>query len=200
MGEAEECGLIIPLGNWVLRETCRQVVAWDRAGFHLPRVSVNLSVRQLERPDFLETLMGILAETGMSPERLQLEITESVVMAVDDAFALLGQLRQRGIRLSIDDFGTGYSSLNYLKLLPIQEVKVDRSFVIGIGQDRGDEAIIRTVMALAASLGLEVVAEGVEEARQASFLEGVGCHLLQGYLHGRPQDAEAFLTAWTVTA
>ena len=197
IGLAEESGLIIALGTWVLRETCRQMMRWREAGFDLPEVSVNLSVKQLERPEFIDTLLAILDETGLEPQRLKLELTESVVMAVDDAFTLLERLRDLGIRLAIDDFGTGYSSLNYLKLLPIQQLKIDRSFVVGIGSNHGDEAIIRTVMALAKSLDLDVVAEGVETDAQADFLKQLGCQHLQGFLHGKPVEAAEFAARWS---
>ncbi len=171
-------------------------MAWREQGFDLPQVSVNLSVKQLERPEFIATLTEILDETGLEPSRLKLEITESVVMLVDDAVALLERLRNLGICLAIDDFGTGYSSLNYLRLLPIQQLKIDRSFVAGIGLRHGDEAIVTTVMALATSLGLDVVAEGVETAEQADFLRALGCRQLQGFLHGRPVDARSFEARW----
>ncbi|HMV01036.1 MAG TPA: EAL domain-containing protein, partial [Rhodocyclaceae bacterium] len=194
---AEETGLIVGLGSWVLRETCRQVVAWQAEGFDLPQVSVNLSVKQLERPEFIAMLTAILEETGLEPHRLKLEITESVVMQVDNAIVLLDRLRSLGICLAIDDFGTGYSSLSYLKLMPIQQLKIDRSFVAGIGKSRGDEAIITTVMALARSLSLEVVAEGVETSEQAAFLRNLGCRQLQGFLHGQPVDAREFEIRWS---
>ena len=194
---AEETGIIIALGTWVLRETCRQVMRWTASGFELPQVSVNLSVKQLERPEFVETLQAILEETGIEPGRLKLEITESVVMAVDDAFTLLDRLRKIGISLALDDFGTGYSSLSYLKMLPVQQLKIDRSFVIGIGQNPEDEAIIRSVMALAQSLNFEVVAEGVETAEQAAFLSASGCHQLQGFLHGSAVAPAEFRARWS---
>ena len=193
---AEETGLIVGLGNWVLRETCRLVMAWREEGFDLPQVSVNLSVKQLERPEFIASLMAILEETGLEPDRLKLEITESVVMQVDDAIGLLERLRKLGICLAIDDFGTGYSSLSYLRRLPIQQLKIDRSFIAGIGRNTGDEAIVTTVMTLARNLGLEVVAEGVETAEQAAFLRDHGCRQLQGFLHGKPADAREFEARW----
>lgn len=193
---AEESGIIVPLGKWVLRETCRQVMHWLHQGFDLPQVSVNLSVRQLERPGFVETLERILEETGMPPSRLKLEITESVVLAVKDARDLLERLRQLGVTLSLDDFGTGYSSLSYLKLLPVEQLKIDRSFVVGIGQNPDDEAIIRSVMALARSLDFEVVAEGVETEAQADFLKSVGCQRLQGWLHGKAVAPAEFHARW----
>ena len=197
---AEDSGVIVSLGNWVLRETCRQVMQWQGSGFDLPQVSVNLSVKQLERPEFIDTLDQILVDTGMDPARLKLEITESVVMAVSDAFELLERLRRLGITLALDDFGTGYSSLSYLKMLPVQQLKIDQSFVVGIGSNPGDEAIIRSVMALARSLDFEVVAEGVETAEQADFLAALGCDQLQGFLHGRAVAPAEFRARWSVTA
>lgn len=194
---AEESGIIIKLGNWVLRESCRQVMQWRLAGFNLPQLSVNLSVKQLERPEFIDTLDDILCETGIDPTCLKLEITESVVMQVGNAFNILDRLRNLGITLSLDDFGTGYSSLSYLKMLPVQQLKIDQSFVVGIGNNPGDEAIIRSVMAMAQSLGFEVVAEGVETQEQAAFLSKLGCQKLQGFLHGRAIAPAEFLARWS---
>ena len=194
---AEDSGIIIALGTWVLRETCHQVMKWTASGFDLPQVSVNLSVKQIERPAFVDTLLEILDETGIEASRLKLEITESVVMAVDDAFSLLDRLRKIGIGLALDDFGTGYSSLSYLKMLPVQQIKIDRSFVSGIGSNPEDEAIIRSVMALAQSLDFEVVAEGVETAEQAAFLKASGCHQLQGFLHGSAVAPAEFRARWS---
>jgi len=193
---AEDSGGIITLGTWVLRETCRQVMQWQASGFVLPQVSVNISVRQLERREFVETLENILSETGMDPGRLKLEITESVVMAMSDACELLERLTAIGVTLALDDFGTGYSSLSYLKMLPVQQLKIDRSFIVGIGSNSGDEAIIETVMALARSLGFEVLAEGVETREQAEFLAGLGCHQFQGFLYGKALPATEFLPRW----
>ncbi|MGB4063215.1 MAG: EAL domain-containing protein [Azonexus sp.] len=195
---AEDSGLIVGLGNWVLRETCRQVMQWRKSGFDLPQVSVNLSAKQLERPEFIDVLGQILDETGMDATSLKLELTESVVMAVGDAFDLLARLRDLGISLSLDDFGTGYSSLSYLKLLPVQQLKIDKSFIDGIGKNSGDEAIIRTIMELARSLDFEVVAEGVETVGQSEFLAGLGCEQLQGHLHGKAVPAPEFRTRWSV--
>lgn len=195
---AEESGIIIKLGHWVLRESCRQVMQWRLSGFDLPQLSVNLSVKQLERPEFIDTLDDILCETGIDPASLKLEITESVVMAVGNAFNLLDRLRNMGITLSLDDFGTGYSSLSYLKMLPVQQLKIDQSFVFGIGINQGDEAIIRSVMALAESLGFEVVAEGVESEAQAAFLRALGCQKLQGFLHGRAVAPAEFRSRWAI--
>ena len=195
---AEDSGIIIALGNWVLWETCRQVMQWRNSGFDLPMVSVNLSVKQLERPEFFDTLREILDETGLDAASLKLELTESVVMGVGgDAFSLLQRLRDLGISLALDDFGTGYSSLSYLKMLPVQQLKIDRSFVMGIGLNQGDEAIIRTVMELAKSLGFEVVAEGVETSEQAAFLAELGCQQLQGFLHGKAVAPAEFRARWS---
>lgn len=195
---AEDSGLIVGLGNWVLRETCRQFMNWRASGFELPMVSVNLSVKQLERPEFIDTLDQILAETGMDSTCLKLELTESVVMAVGDACELLEKLRNLGISLALDDFGTGYSSLSYLKMLPVQQLKIDRSFIDGIGRNTGDEAIIRTIMELARSLDFEVVAEGVETTEQATFLAQLGCQQLQGHLHGRAVAPAEFRARWLI--
>jgi diguanylate cyclase (GGDEF)-like protein len=194
---AEDSGLIVGLGNWVLRETCRQVMQWRNSGFDLPKISVNLSVKQLERPEFIEVLSEILDETGMDAGSLKLELTESVVMAVADSFTLLERLRDLGISLSLDDFGTGYSSLSYLKMLPVQQLKIDKSFIDGIGKSSGDEAIIRTVMALARSLDFEVVAEGVETVEQSDFLASLGCEQLQGHLHGKAVAPSEFRARWS---
>lgn len=193
---AEETGLIVALGDQVLEKTCRQVAQWRREGFEMPCVSVNLSVKQLDRSDFPERVAALLAECELPPSCLELEITESVIMAVEDAFAVLDAIRHLGVGLSIDDFGTGYSSLSYLKRLPIQVLKIDRAFVLGIGGDAGDEAIIRTIVALAASLGLATVAEGVEEQAQVDFLHAEGCSTIQGYHYGRPEPADVFATTW----
>lgn len=193
---AEQTGLIVALGDQVLEKTCRQLAQWRREGFEISCVSVNLSVKQLERSGFPERVSELLAEHQLPPSCLELEITESVIMAVDDAFAVLESIRDLGVGLSIDDFGTGYSSLSYLKRLPVQVLKIDRAFVLGIGGDAGDEAIIRAIVALATSLGLTTVAEGVEEQTQVDFLHAEGCSTIQGYHYGRPQPAGVFAEAW----
>lgn len=193
---AEDTGFIVELGAWVLRSACRQLAAWRAEGLEIPKISVNISVRQLDRADIVEVVRGALDEAGLEPAALELEITESVIMAVEDAFGILDKLRTLGVQLAVDDFGTGYSSLSYLKLLPIQTLKIDRSFVIGIGQNAGDEAIIRAIQALASSLGLATVAEGVDAAHQVDFLRGLGCDQIQGYFYGQPQPAREFAAAW----
>jgi diguanylate cyclase (GGDEF)-like protein len=179
---AEETGLIIPLGEWVLRTACTQLQQWLQQGLPPLRVAVNLSVRQLLQKDFAATVEAVLAETGLPPRLLELEITESTLMEnAQDTLAALHRLRSLGVRLSIDDFGTGYSSLSYLKRFPVDIIKIDRSFVRDVPQDADDAAIVTAIIALAHSLRLEVVAEGVETEAQLRFLQARQCDLLQGY-------------------
>lgn len=193
---AEETGFIVTLGEWVLRSACRQMAAWRASGIHIPRIAVNLSVRQLERSDILEVVRSALAESGLPAESLELEITESVIMNTEDAVEVLQRLRDLGVKLAVDDFGTGYSSLAYLKLLPISTLKIDRSFVIGIGNNANDESIIQAVIGMAQSMNLSTVAEGVETAEQLAFLHASGCDEIQGYFFGKPQAADAFSAHW----
>jgi len=193
---AEETGIIVPLGEWILRQVCRQIVTWRAAGLTIPKVSVNLSVKQIERIDIVALVRSVLVETGLDPAALELEITESVIMNIEDSLTILDNLHRLGVHLAIDDFGTGYSSLSYLKKLPVNTLKIDRAFVIGIGENSGDEAIIRTIVALARSLQLTTVAEGVENALQVGFLAAHGCDEIQGYYFGEPQPADAFAAQW----
>lgn len=193
---AEETGFIMELGFWVLCETCRQVAAWDEVGLHVPLVSINLSVKQLERGNLPELLRTIMRETGITPDRLELEITESVIMVMADAFAMLADLRALGVRLALDDFGTGYSSLSYLSKLPVQTLKIDRGFITGIGESRSDETIIQAMVNISRGLNLTSVAEGVETAEQFAFLRQLGCEQVQGYLFGKPVPADEFLSCW----
>ncbi|MBS3936729.1 MAG: EAL domain-containing protein [Sulfuritalea sp.] len=197
---AEESGIIVPLGEWILRQVCRQLVDWRAAGLAVPKVSVNLSVRQVERTDIVALVRSALAETGLDPAALELEITESVIMNAENSLVILENLARLGVRLAIDDFGTGYSSLAYLKKLPIHTLKIDRSFVVGIGVHPDDEAIIRSILTLAGSLRLGTVAEGVETEQQAAFLNALGCDEIQGYLFGQPQPAGAFAAHWQALA
>ncbi|MFZ2853173.1 MAG: EAL domain-containing protein, partial [Rhodocyclaceae bacterium] len=190
---AEETGLIVALGEQVLRSTCRQIVDWQQRGLPALTVAVNLSPRQFQQPDLVAVIAGILAETGADPARIELEITESAAMQnADCAVAALRQLRAMGVSLAIDDFGTGYSSLSYLKRFPIDKLKIDRSFIQGIPGDGDDTAIVQAIVAMAGSLGLRLIAEGVENEAQRAFLETLGCTTAQGYLFGRPQAASEF--------
>lgn len=180
----------------MLCETCRQVAAWDEVGLRVPVVSINLSVKQLERGNLPELLRTIMRETGITPDRIELEITESVIMVMEDAFTMLADLRALGVRLALDDFGTGFSSLSYLKKLPVQTLKIDRAFIIGIGESRSDESIIQAMVDISRSLNLVSVAEGVETAGQFAFLRRLGCEQVQGYLFGKPVPANEFLSRW----
>lgn len=188
---AEEAGLILPIGEWVLRHACIQAAEWCRDFPGFRRVAVNLSIAQLERSDFVDTVSTVLAESGLSAERLELEITEGMLMQSPDISQMvLCRLRDLGLELAIDDFGTGYSSLSYLKRFPIQSLKIDRSFIMDIPQDPNDEAITRAVIALGKSLQLQIVAEGVETEEQVEFLRREGCQLAQGYFYRHAISAE----------
>ena len=193
---AEETGLVIPLGEWVLREACRQARNWQDAGIPVGRISVNIARLQIERGDFASTVQQVLDETGLPPEMLELEITESSIMYnAPQTRQVIGSIRKTGISLAIDDFGTGYSSLSTLKDLVIDRLKIDKGFVSGIPHDKGDTAITLAVIALARSLGFEVIAEGVETAEQIAFLQAQGCDIAQGYYYSRPLPASDFC-AW----
>jgi EAL domain-containing protein (putative c-di-GMP-specific phosphodiesterase class I) len=196
---AEETGLIVPMGRWVLEEACRQARAWRdlRPNSPLHFMSVNLSARQFEHPDLVRDVARVLRETGLEPGCLVLEITESVVM--NDArstIGTLGELKALGVRIAIDDFGTGYSSLSYLRRFPVDYLKVDRSFVDGLGENPGDAVLVSGIIDLAHALGLKVVAEGVETQEQLELLQNIGCDLAQGYHFAKPlpdQEASALL-------
>ena len=188
---AEQTGLIVPIGTWVLREACAQAATWVHSTGRRLTISVNVSPRQLADDDFPAIVAAALADTGLEPALLCLEITESAVMADPDAAAdALAQLKDLGVRLAIDDFGTGYSSLGQLKaLLPVDTIKIDKSFVDGITTAGEDHALVDAVLRLAAGLGLAAVAEGVETSEQARQLLALGCALSQGYHFARPQPA-----------
>ena len=183
--------MILPLGEWVLRTACKQMAAWYGAGLCPGRVAVNLTANQLNNDGFLQSIEQILGESGCRPEWLELEITEGVIMQRHErSFQILQQLKGLGIELAIDDFGTGYSSLAYLKRLQVSKLKIDRSFVRNIPEDESDNAITRAVIAMGHSLGLRVIAEGVENPQQKKFLREQGCDEVQGYLYGLPLPAE----------
>ncbi|KDB09748.1 diguanylate cyclase/phosphodiesterase with PAS/PAC sensor(s) [Burkholderia sp. lig30] len=192
IGLAEQSALIVPIGRWVLREACQQARRWLDDGFEFGRMAVNLSARQCFTDSFLIDLTRILSETALPPERLQLELLESMAMNTREEIGiLLRELAGRGISLAIDDFGTGYSSLAYLKDLPVDTLKIDRSFLADSGSGSSpDGAIVRAIVAMGRALGLDVVMEGVETKEQLAFLQEIGCHQVQGFLLGRPQPAE----------
>jgi EAL domain-containing protein (putative c-di-GMP-specific phosphodiesterase class I) len=188
---AEETGLIVPLGRWVLGEACRTLAAWRaRPGCGCLTMSVNVSAVQLHRPDFAAVVGEALIAAGLPPSSLVLEITESVLLRPEMTVDVLGQLHEMGVRLAMDDFGTGYSSLAYLRGLPLDFVKIDRSFIAELDAQTTDIAIVRAIVDLAGTLGLQTVAEGVESERQAEVLGELGCMLAQGYHFARPVPAE----------
>jgi diguanylate cyclase (GGDEF)-like protein/PAS domain S-box-containing protein len=187
---AEERGLIVPIGRWVVATACRQIRAWRDAGLATPPVAVNLSPRQFADHRLIEDFEAAMQAAGVQPADLEIELTESVLVADPErANAVLHRLHDMGVRIAIDDFGTGYSSLSYLKRFPAQTVKIDRSFIRGLPTDRDDTAITQAVIAMAHSLGLRVVAEGVETADQLGLLQRLHCDEVQGYLLGRPAPA-----------
>jgi diguanylate cyclase (GGDEF)-like protein/PAS domain S-box-containing protein len=190
---AEETGMIVPIGTWVIRAACEQVVAWQKGGLPPVPVSVNLSARQFRQPDLVESVRQILVDTGIDPRLLQLELTESMLVEnAVQAIAVMKRLKDLGVTLSIDDFGTGYSSLAYLKRFPVDALKIDRSFVKDIPNDKDDMAIACAVINLAKTLGLRIIAEGIEELSQAEFLRDQSCDEGQGYLFSKPIPAEDF--------
>jgi diguanylate cyclase len=185
---AEETGLVVDIDRFVLREACRQAAAWNaRLGSLL--LHVNLSAMHLQREDLVDTVAGALRDSGLAPDRLTLEITESVLAHVDVAVVRLQELKRLGVQLAIDDFGTGYSSLSYLQRMPIDAVKIDKSFVDGVTGEREESAVVRAILALATTLRLDTVAEGVEQAGQARVLAALGCRWAQGYHFSRPVAA-----------
>jgi len=189
---AEETGLIVPIGEWVLRTACRQAREWHRQSRRSLRVAVNLSARQFKDENLAQTVLSVLSDTELDPRLLELELTEGTLM--DDALATLAtleELRALGIYLSIDDFGTGYSSMNYLKRFDVRALKIDKSFISGLPQDSENAAITRAIIAMAHGLKMAVVAEGVETEQQLTLLDQYGCDMAQGYLLGRPQSQEA---------
>jgi len=190
---AEETGLIVPLGARILREACVQMRAWHDAGYPALRLSVNLSARQFHQHDLALQVDAVLRETGLSPDRLELEITESIAMQnVDASVVALRALKDLGVRITIDDFGTGYSSLSYLKKFPIDTIKIDQAFVRDVSSDSNDAAIVRAAIVMAHELKLNVIAEGVETAEQVAFLRRRHCTEMQGYLFGEPVTADRF--------
>ena len=197
----EETGLIVPVGEWVLRKACTQARAWQYAGLSNLRVAVNLSAKQFRQRELVKKVADVLDETGLSPETLELELTESVLM--DDqnyARRVLTELKDMGALVALDDFGTGYSSLAVLKAFPVDTLKIDRAFIRDIAEDEDDRSICSAIVALGRALRLHVLAEGVEEDSQVEILKRQGCHLVQGFLYARPMPADdvwSWLTAET---
>ncbi len=193
---AEETGLILPIGQWVMDTACAQLKTWE-AGAHSRswQLAVNISARQFHQPDFVAQVQASLEGSGANPQRLKLELTESVVLEnAAEVASRMQQLKALGVGFSMDDFGTGYSALSYLKRLPLDQLKIDQSFVRDIATDPNDAAIVRAILAMSQSLGIDVIAEGVETEEQRAFLHANGCHLFQGYLFGKPRP----INEWTL--
>lgn len=194
---AEENGFIAQLGEWVLRTVCKQINEWNKIGFKTPKIAVNISVKQMEQTNFFDLVQKILLENKINPNSIELEITESVIMMqTEQNISIMDKLKKNGFELSVDDFGTGYSSLKYLQRLPIHKLKIDQSFVKDIAKDPNDEAIVRAIIALAKSMNLSVIAEGVENEEQKNFLILEGCSEGQGYLFSKPIKPDDFLKQW----
>ena len=191
---AEETGLILPIGNWVLYEACGQLYQWQhgRRGDQPLTISVNLSAKQFSQVDLVQQIGSVLERTGLDAPSLKLEITESAVMQkAEVAAAMLGQLKELGVKLHIDDFGTGYSSLSYLHRFPVDVLKIDRSFISRMGADDDSSEIVTTIIYLAHNLGMEVTAEGVETVEQLAQLRSLSCEYGQGYYFSKPVVAES---------
>lgn len=191
---AESTGLIVPIGRWVLETACLQLSAWaGRKELCELTIAVNVSARQFYQPDFVAQVLSILQQTGANPTRLKLELTESLlVSSIEEVIDKMHTLKAIGVGFSLDDFGTGYSSLSYLKRMPLDQLKIDQSFVRDILTDPNDAAIAKMVIVLARSMGLSVIAEGVETVPQRDFLAVQGCHCYQGYLFSRPLPIREF--------
>ena len=193
---AEETGLILPIGHWVLETACAQVKVWEQDALTRDLIlSVNVSAKQFHQADFVVQVQAVVSLHAINPNLLKLELTESMLLEnIEDTIATMHVLKKIGIRLSLDDFGTGYSSLQYLKRLPLDQLKIDQSFVRDIVEDSSDRAIVRTIIAMAQSLNLNVIAEGVETEEQCQLLQSKGCIHYQGYLFGKPMPIEQFDT------
>jgi diguanylate cyclase (GGDEF)-like protein len=191
---AEETGLILPIGEWVLETACAQIKTWEQDALTSELIlAVNISAKQFLQPDFVAQVHAVIQRHAINPKRLKLELTESLLLEnIDDTIATMSALNGIGVQFSLDDFGTGYSSLQYLKLLPLNQLKIDQSFVRDIALDSSDRAIVRTIIAMADSLNLNVIAEGVETEEQLKLLLNKNCIHYQGYLFGKPVPIEQF--------
>jgi EAL domain-containing protein (putative c-di-GMP-specific phosphodiesterase class I) len=189
---AEDTGLIVRVGDWVLTEACRQMAQWHAAGYRRLRINVNVSTVQLTKADFAARVKSILSQTGLNPRALTLEITETAIMrSLEESLLQIGQLRAMGITIALDDFGTGYSTLSSLHLLPVDYIKIDRCFVERLGQAGNGLVVVQAIAELVDKFGFEVVAEGVETPEQLADLKSIGCDFFQGYLLGRPMPADS---------
>lgn len=188
---AEETGLIISIGEWIIKTVCLQIKQWDKQNVHIPHIAINISAKQFHQPDFVFIVTETLIANELSPDRVWLEITESVFLgALDEVVDKMNVLKQHGFHFSIDDFGTGYSSLTYLKRLPFDQLKIDQTFVSGLVDHPSDVAIVQAIIIMAKGLNLNLIAEGVETDQHLTYLAGLGCHNYQGYLFGKPLQAE----------
>jgi diguanylate cyclase (GGDEF)-like protein/PAS domain S-box-containing protein len=194
-----DTALAVDVGRWVTATACAQAAAWRRDGFQFSRIAVNLFPKQLRYPSLIEDVEAALRDSGLPAELLELEITEDIALNHEEAAKPLAQLREQGVKLAFDDFGTGFASLRYLTLFPVSRIKIDRAFVKGVGDDPKSAAIVRSLISMARSLGLAVIAEGVETSAQAAFLRNEQCDEAQGYLYGRPLPAAAFAIQLSVT-
>ena len=191
---AEESSLIIDLGEWVLRQACQKVQMMQQEGLPTPRVAINVSGRQFRQPEFVAMVRRVLADSNLKPDLLELELTESCLMDnPKQVRRILRELKSYGIQIAVDDFGTGYSSLSYLKYFPLDRLKIDRSFIRDVTRKEDDAKIVQAIIILAHTLGLSVIAEGVETEDQLEFLRRYGCDEIQGYLYGKPMDSSSFL-------
>jgi EAL domain-containing protein (putative c-di-GMP-specific phosphodiesterase class I) len=194
---SEKNGLILPIGEWVLKTACSQARSWLEAGFQTVPVSVNVSAVQFRQEGFCQLIKGVLDETGLPPQYLELELTESLLMSNEDLmFPVLQELKEIGLNLVIDDFGTGYSSLSYLKQFPVNKLKIDRSFIRDLSIDPDDAAITSAIISMAKGLGLKVIAEGVETNEQMAFLRDHLCDEIQGYFFSKPITASEIAEKW----
>lgn len=187
---AESSGLILPLGDWILERVFRYQKEWREKGYRIVRIAINISPKQFKQEKFVEKLQMLLERYNIEPSSIELEITEGSMMNVEETIVILQQLKNLGVYVSVDDFGTGYSSLSYLKKYPIDIIKIDQSFIADIAKDKKNEAIVKAIILLSHNLGLEVIAEGVEEKKQEQFLKQYNCQKVQGYLYNKPLPAQ----------
>lgn len=195
---AEKTGLILPIGNWVIKAACEQNILWAQKGYSDLRISINVSSVQIKQPNFVETVINLVRDTGISPETVEIEITESLLMdSMEANVGILKKLREFGIRTALDDFGTGYSSLNYLRMIPINTLKIDKSFIDDICFDKKQEAIVNAIIVMAHRMDIEVIAEGVESQEQLELLKEKKCDIVQGYIFSRPGSSSDIETIFS---